>query len=73
MGRDAPVLRVFVGHYNRERPHRALNLQPSRAEGGQTRSVSGVITGRERVPSLHEPRPCRLGRVCWVVQTVRDV
>jgi putative transposase len=28
------VLRVYVGHYNRQRPHRALDLEPPDATNG---------------------------------------
>jgi hypothetical protein len=49
------VLRVFVDHYNRERPHRALDLVPPNCESKATRSVSGEIDRRDRLGGLiHE-------------------
>lgn len=36
------VLRVYIGHYNRERPHRSLELRAPLPEGSAPR-VSGSI------------------------------
>jgi putative transposase len=48
------VLGVFVDHYNRERPHRALDLRPP-ADGQQVRSLSGAVDRRDRLGGLiHE-------------------
>jgi len=43
------VLRVYVDHYNRERPHRALGLQPPERHS-QARSTPGEIHRRDRRP-----------------------
>ena len=49
------VLRVFVDHFNRERPHRALDLLPPRSDGEQEPSGSGTIHRRDRIGGLiHE-------------------
>jgi putative transposase len=49
------VLRVFVHHYNRQRPHRALDLLPPRTESEQEPSRSGAIHRRDRLGGLiHE-------------------
>jgi putative transposase len=49
------VLRVFVDHYNRERPHRALDLLPPRSDNEQEPSGSGAIRRRDRLGGLiHE-------------------
>jgi putative transposase len=48
------VLRVFIDHYNRERPHRALDLPP-RSVGEREPPDSGAIQGRDRIGGLiHE-------------------
>jgi transposase InsO family protein len=42
------VLRVYVDHYNRERPHRALELRPAELDqrrDGSLRARSAVATG----------------------------
>jgi transposase InsO family protein len=47
------VLRVYVDHYNRERPHRALELQPP--EPDERREAEGVIRRHDRLGGLiHE-------------------
>jgi putative transposase len=46
------VLRVFVDHYNAERPHRALDLRRPTAEGEPARSTSGTIHRRDRLGGL---------------------
>jgi transposase InsO family protein len=47
------VLRVYVDHYNRERPHRALELRPP--EPDERREAEGVIRRRDRLGGLiHE-------------------
>jgi putative transposase len=49
------VLRAFVDHYNRERPHRALDLLPPRTDSAQERSGSGPIHRHDRLGGLiHE-------------------
>jgi transposase InsO family protein len=49
------VLRVFVDHYNRERPHRALDLLPPRSDDDHEPSGVGAIRRRDRIGGLiHE-------------------
>jgi len=49
------VLRVYVDHYNRERPHRALELRPPEPDEPRDRSVAGEIHRRDRLGGLvHE-------------------
>jgi putative transposase len=49
------VLRVFVDHYNRQRPHRALSLRPPRTDSEQEPSGSSAIHRRDRLGGLiHE-------------------
>jgi putative transposase len=50
------VLRVYVDHYNRERPHRVLQLRPpERDERREERSPVGAICRRDRLGGLiHE-------------------
>jgi putative transposase len=49
------VLRGFVDHYNREKPHRALGLLPPRRDGEPEPSGSGAIHRRDRIGGLvHE-------------------
>lgn len=49
------VLRTYVEHYNRERPHRALELRPPMAGDDQQRSRFGNIHRRDRLGGLvHE-------------------
>jgi putative transposase len=49
------VLRVYVDHYNRERPHRALELRPPDPEERRDRSPAGEIRRRDRLGGLiHE-------------------
>ncbi len=48
------VLRVYVHHYNRERPHRALELRPPEPQA-HARSAAGEIRRRDRLGGLiHE-------------------
>jgi putative transposase len=48
------VLRVYVHHYNRERPHRALELRPPEPKA-HARSAAGEIHRRDRLGGLiHE-------------------
>jgi putative transposase len=48
------VLRVYVHHYNHERPHRALELRPPEPQT-HTRSAAGEIRRRDRLGGLiHE-------------------
>jgi putative transposase len=48
------VLRIYVDHYNRERPHRALKLCPPEPEGGAPSGAS-EINRRDRLGGLiHE-------------------
>jgi transposase InsO family protein len=49
------VLRVYVDHYNRERPHRALELRPPERDELRERSPVGEIRRRDRLGGLiHE-------------------
>ncbi len=49
------VLRVYVDHYNRQRPHRALDLRPPDADDPPARSAIGEIRRRDRLGGLlHE-------------------
>jgi hypothetical protein len=49
------VLRVFVDYYNRERPHRALDLLPPRSDDGHDPSGVGAIRRRDCIGGLiHE-------------------
>jgi len=48
------VLRVYVHHYNRERPHRALELRPPEPQA-HDRSAAGEIHRRDRLGGIiHE-------------------
>ena len=49
------VLRVYVDHYNRERPHRALALRPPDLDERREKSAVGEIRRRDRLGGLiHE-------------------
>lgn len=49
------VLRVYVDHYNRQRPHRALKLQPPQPETPEALPRVGEIHRRDRLGGLiHE-------------------
>ncbi len=49
------VLRVYVDHYNRERPHRGLELRPPEPDEGRDRSLVSDIRRRDRLGGLiHE-------------------
>jgi len=49
------ALRVYVDHYNRHRPHRALNLQPPLPETPEPLPLVGEIYRRDRLGGLiHE-------------------
>jgi putative transposase len=49
------VLRTYVEHYNRERPHRALNLRPPQASSGSEPTGRRPIQRRDRLGGLiHE-------------------
>jgi putative transposase len=49
------VLRVYVDHYNRERPHRALELRPPELDQRRDGSSAGEIRRRDRLGGLiHE-------------------
>jgi putative transposase len=49
------VLRVYVDHYTRERPHRALALWPPELDEQRERSLEGEIRRRDRLGGLiHE-------------------
>jgi putative transposase len=49
------VLRVFIDHCNRERPHRAVGLLPPRSDNGHQPSGAGAIHRRDRIGGLiHE-------------------
>jgi transposase InsO family protein len=46
------LLRDTVDHYNSQRPHRALKLQPPQPEKQHARSSVGEIRRRERLGGL---------------------
>src|SRR5437763_14333772 len=46
------VLRVYVDHYNRERPQRALKLWPPALDEQRERSLDGEIRRRDRLRRL---------------------
>jgi putative transposase len=49
------VLRVYVEHYNRERPHRSLELRPPQPDKRRETSPPGEIQRRDRLGGLiHE-------------------
>jgi putative transposase len=49
------VLRVYVDHYNRERPHRALDLRPPKPDEQRERAPKGAIRRCDRLGGLiHE-------------------
>ena len=49
------VLRVYVYHYNRERPHRALELRSPERDERRQRSLVDEIRRRDRLSVLiHE-------------------
>jgi transposase InsO family protein len=49
------ALRVYVDHYNRERPHRALELQPPKPDKPPGEAPVGDIRRRDRLGGLiHE-------------------
>jgi putative transposase len=49
------VLRVYVDHYNRERPHRALELRPPELDQQRAKASAGEIRRRNRLGGLiHE-------------------
>jgi putative transposase len=49
------VLRVYVDHYNRERPHRALELKPPELDQHREKASAGEIRRRDRLGGLiHE-------------------
>ena len=47
------VLRVYVDHYNTQRPHRALSLQPPDPTEPPPRLASSKIRRRDRLGGLH--------------------
>ncbi len=48
------LLRVYVDHYNTQRPHRALKLQPPEPEP-ESQSAAGEVRRRDRLGGLiHE-------------------
>ena len=49
------VLRVYVDHYNRDRPHRAIDLRPPEPDQRRERSPAGEVLRRDRLGGLiHE-------------------
>jgi hypothetical protein len=49
------VLGVYVEHYNRERPHRSLELRPPHPDERRQTSPPGEIQRRDRLGGLiHE-------------------
>jgi hypothetical protein len=54
------VLRIFTGHYNRERPHRGLALLPPDPTNAGQPPSGGEIKRRDRLGGLiHEYPPSR--------------
>jgi putative transposase len=55
------VLREYVEHYNRESPHRALEVRPPKADERRESSPAGEISRRDRlgglITSTTEPPP----------------
>ncbi|MFN2629645.1 MAG: integrase core domain-containing protein [Gaiellaceae bacterium] len=56
------VLRVYVDHYNRERPHRALELRPPEADERRQRSCLSMPGVGGRAASWLRNQPDRGGR-----------
>ena len=56
------VLRVFVDHYNRERPHRALDLRPPQARSGSEPTPCRPVPP-PRPPRRPHPRVLPSGRL----------
>jgi putative transposase len=54
-GRLEHVVRVYIGHYNRQRPHRALDLSPPEA------SRQSAVRGESAPLELHVSRRDLLG------------
>jgi transposase InsO family protein len=52
------VLRIYIQHYNRERPNRGLALQPPepRARASAARTAIGHATARRRRPPPRSPQ-----------------
>jgi putative transposase len=49
------VLRIYIDHYNRQRPHRALDLRPPSREDADALPPRGEIHRRDRLGGLiHE-------------------
>src|SRR5205807_9010309 len=49
------VLRVYTDHYNRQRPHRSVDLRPPQATSASERPVCGAIHRHDRLGGLiHE-------------------
>ena len=49
------VLRVYIDHYNRQRPHRALELRPPSPDESTAQSTASEIRRRDRLGGLiHE-------------------
>ena len=70
------VLRVYVDHYNRERPHRALELRPPQSDKRQEGSPVAEIRRRDRLGGLiHEYYRAAAGGVTRIMapfkQTLR--
>jgi putative transposase len=54
------VLSVYAAHYNTQRPHRALQLRPPRAESPVPEPVRGKVRRRPVLGGLineYEPQP----------------
>ncbi len=52
------TLRTFVGHYNRERPHRSLRLQPPEVTDRGDAKSSNTVARRDLLGGLiHEYHP----------------
>jgi hypothetical protein len=53
------VLRVYVDHYNAQRPHRALALQPPHPDAAPPRSTRGEIRRRDKLGGSSTILPSR--------------
>jgi putative transposase len=46
------VLHVYIDNYNRQRPHRSLNLRPPAQADGRVLPIAGKIERHDRLGSL---------------------
>jgi Integrase core domain len=71
------VLRIYIQHYNRHRPHRALLLQPpdrpaeltalGEDRGGTVNAATYSVASSMSTAELHERVCVPFRRVCWRV------